>query len=59
MGLIETALDHVSFKSAFIVLGVVYALWTIYVKIDETARLRRLGVPGPQIKSNAPFGKYQ
>ncbi|OTB14355.1 hypothetical protein K445DRAFT_62887 [Daldinia sp. EC12] len=56
MGLIETVLDHVSFTSVFIVLSIAYAVWTIYLKIDENARLGRLGLRGPRIKSNWPWG---
>lgn len=57
MGLIETALDYVSIKSALILLVVVYVLRWIYIRIDEATRLRRLGVRGPRVKSYLPFGK--
>ncbi|KAI2633704.1 cytochrome P450 52A11 [Hypomontagnella submonticulosa] len=56
MGLIETALDYVSIKSALILLVVVYVLRWIYIRIDEATRLRRLGVRGPRVKSYLPFG---
>ncbi|KAI0175765.1 cytochrome P450 52A11 [Hypoxylon sp. FL1284] len=56
MGLIEAAWESASPTSALIVAGVLFALWQLYIEIDETTRIRRLGVRGPKIKSKVPFG---
>ncbi|KAI1802482.1 glycoside hydrolase family 20 protein [Daldinia bambusicola] len=56
MGLIETALGHVSFTSALIFISVGYTLWIVYNRVEQNVRLRRLGVRGTQIKSTLPFG---
>ncbi|KAL7628783.1 hypothetical protein AAE478_000298 [Parahypoxylon ruwenzoriense] len=56
MGLVEAALDYVSFKSLLIVFGVVFVAWSVYVNIDERIRLRRLGASASRIKSHFPFG---
>ncbi|KAI2615638.1 cytochrome P450 52A11 [Hypoxylon sp. NC1633] len=55
MALIDTVLNYAFVKSALIFLGIGYVLWCVYVGVDESRRLRRLGVRGPQIKSNVPF----
>ncbi|XXG94096.1 hypothetical protein Hte_000348 [Hypoxylon texense] len=56
MGLIEAAWDFVSLKIVFFLAGIVIALWRVYLEVNETTRLRRLGLRGPRIKSNVPFG---
>ncbi|KAI1634446.1 cytochrome P450 [Biscogniauxia mediterranea] len=56
MGLTEAVLDPVSIKAALIFLGITFALWRVYLKIDEITRLRRLGRCGPKLNSSFPFG---
>ncbi|KAI0187461.1 cytochrome P450 [Xylaria flabelliformis] len=56
MGLVEQALEHASIKSILLTLTVVYALWRVYLKVDESVRLQRLGARAPRIPSRFPFG---
>jgi hypothetical protein len=57
MGLVENAVERASIKSVLIFLAVVFASWRIYLKIDETVRLRRLGARAPRVVGRLPFGK--
>ncbi|KAK7743683.1 hypothetical protein SLS62_010515 [Diatrype stigma] len=43
MSIIEELVDRVSARSLLILLGVSFVLWRIYVRADESMRLRRLG----------------
>ncbi|KAI1501800.1 cytochrome P450 [Biscogniauxia marginata] len=52
----DKVLDPVSIKAVSVFLGIIFVLWRIYLKIDEIARLRRLGARGPKLNSNFPFG---
>ncbi|KAI1828079.1 cytochrome P450 [Xylaria intraflava] len=56
MGLFEQVLERASAKSVFLSLAVVFVLWRVYLGIDESARLRRLGARAPKVASRLPFG---
>ncbi|KAI0200290.1 cytochrome P450 [Astrocystis sublimbata] len=56
MGLVAEALEHASTQSILLSLIVVFALWMIYINIDESVRVRRLGARAPLIVSKIPFG---
>ncbi|GAW19911.1 hypothetical protein ANO14919_094040 [Xylariales sp. No.14919] len=56
MGLVEQALEHSSARSVLLCLAVVFVLWRIYLNIDESVRLRRLGARAPKAVSRIPFG---
>ncbi|KAI0021020.1 cytochrome P450 [Xylariomycetidae sp. FL0641] len=56
MGLVEEVMGHASAKSVAIFFFVTFALWRVYLKVDEITRLRRLGQRGPKVNSTWPFG---
>jgi cytochrome P450 len=56
MGLIETLLEHFSFKAAAIISGTSLVLWYIAKRLDEHRRITRLGNYGPTFKTTWPLG---
>ena len=59
MALVEEIVHNLSVKSVLIFLGIGFALWKIYLRIDEAVRLRRLGgARANEIPSWLPFGEY-
>ncbi|KAI0433586.1 cytochrome P450 [Xylaria sp. FL1042] len=56
MGLVGQTLERASIGTVLLSLTVVFTLWQIYLKIDESIRLRRLGARAPKIVSRLPFG---
>lgn len=57
MGLVEQILERASVPSVLLFLAAGFALWGVYLKIDESVRLRRLGARAPKAVSRFPFGK--
>jgi hypothetical protein len=59
MGLVEEGVERASPRAIFAFLAVGFVLWRIYLKIDETTRLRRLGSRAVKLnKGRLPFGAY-
>ncbi|KAI1279982.1 cytochrome P450 [Xylaria sp. FL0933] len=56
MGLVGQILERASTGTVLLSLVVVFTLWRIYLTIDESIRLRRLGARAPKIVSRWPFG---
>ncbi|KAI2628979.1 cytochrome P450 [Xylaria nigripes] len=56
MGLVVYALERASLKSGFLSLAVVFVLWKLYLRINESLRLQRLGARAPRAVSRFPFG---
>lgn len=61
MGLVETALEHVTIKAVAIFGVVAWFLWIIVQRFDEAVRLRRLapGTRGQTLNARLPGGKFQ
>lgn len=57
MALVEEVLEHLSVSNAFLILVLGFVLYQACKRIDETIRLRRLGVRGPRVPNKLPFGK--
>lgn len=57
MGLVEQALEGATIKTFLIYLAVIFTVWRVYLKINESVRLRKLGARAPRVRSRLPFGK--
>ncbi|KFA76367.1 hypothetical protein S40288_07123 [Stachybotrys chartarum IBT 40288] len=56
MGLLESLLEHLSFRSLSIFSVAALALWLIAHRVDEHRRIRRLGNYGPTLRTKWPLG---
>lgn len=56
MALVEEVIEHSSVGNAFLFLTLGYVLYQVYKRVDETIRLRKLGVRGPRVPNKLPFG---
>lgn len=57
MGLVETIVEHVSIKMVLLGPLVLLTVYHVFLYVSETIRVRRLGIPGYQIKTRVPFGE--